>query len=80
MIACSRRSLKHSQTTEPDNEDHPPKNETAEPQLSSTISPSATYHRPQLQMILSILLLCKVSAPVAVGSNWQNRAINTLLL
>lgn len=65
MIAFSRRSLKRSQTTEPENEDNQKKtkkNETAEPQLCSTISPSATYHRPHLQMILSILLLCKVSA------------------
>lgn len=62
MIACSRRSLKQSQTTrEPYNEDNQ-KNETAEPQLSSAISQSATYHRPHLQMILSILLLCMVSA------------------
>lgn len=66
MIASSRRSLKHSQAAEPDNEDIVTIVTTKTRRLShsscSTISPSATYHRPPLQMILSILLLCKVSA------------------
>lgn len=63
MIASSRRSLKHSQAAEPDNEDIvTTKTRRLSHSSCSTISPGATYHRPPLQMILSILLLCKVSA------------------